>query len=474
VWRAECAGRRADRDSFHARPVFRRVLIANRGEVAVRIVRACHELGVEAVAVYSTADRDSLHVHLADEAVHVGPPPAAQSYLNIPSLVAAATTTGCEAVHPGWGFLAEKAEFAAACEDNDLVFVGPRPESIDVMGDKIRAKEEAAAAGLPLVPGSSGPATLEQARALAGDVGFPLLLKAAAGGGGRGMRLVGGVDELEGAFRTAAAEAEAAFSDGALYVERAIVGARHVEIQVLGDGEGVVLTLGERDCSIQRRHQKLVEEGPSPAVSAVLRGEMEDAARRAAEALRYRGAGTLEFLLDGDDRFYFIEMNTRLQVEHPVTELITGIDLAQAQLRVAAGEGLAQTGRAELKGHAIELRINAEDPARDFMPCPGTVTRFRPPLGPGVRVDTHVVDGYVIPPFYDSLVAKVIVWGEDRPAAVRRARRALTEFELEGVPTTRELAIDILGSEPFTSGDYTTAFIAEAGPSLGSLAQEGP
>jgi acetyl-CoA carboxylase, biotin carboxylase subunit len=454
--------------------VFRRVLIANRGEVAVRIVRACHELGIEAVAVYSTADRDSLHVRLADDAVHVGPPPAAQSYLNIPSLVAAATTTGCEAVHPGWGFLAENAEFAAACEDNDLAFVGPRPESIDVMGDKIRAKEAAAAAGLPLVPGSSGAATLDQARALAGDVGYPLLLKAAAGGGGRGMRLVEGVDDLEAAFRTAAAEAEASFSDGSLYVERALVGARHVEIQVLGDGEGAALTLGERDCSIQRRHQKLVEEGPSPAVSSGLRAEMEDAARRAAEALRYRGAGTLEFLLDAEGRFYFIEMNTRLQVEHPVTELITGIDLAQAQLRVAAGEGLTQTGSAELRGHAIELRINAEDPARDFLPAPGKVTRFRPPLGPGVRVDTHVVDGYEIPPFYDSLVAKVIVWGEDRQAAVRRARRALTEFELEGVPTTRDLALDILESEPFTSGGYTTAFIAETGPTLPSLAAEAP
>ena len=453
--------------------MFRRVLIANRGEVAVRLVRACHELGIEAVAVYSTADRDSLHVRLADESVHIGPPPAAESYLNIPSLVAAATTTGCEAVHPGWGFLAERAEFAAACEDNDLVFVGPRPESIEIMGDKVRAKRTAADAGLPLVPGSNGVASLDQARALAAEVGFPLLLKASAGGGGRGMRLVADPDELESAYQTATAEAEAAFADGSLYVERAIVGARHVEIQVLGDGDGGTLTLGERDCSIQRRHQKLVEEGPSPAVTAELRAAMEEAAGRATSELRYRGAGTIEFLLDSEGRFYFIEMNTRLQVEHPVTELVTGIDLAQAQLRIAAGEGLPQTGRAELRGHAIELRINAEDPARDFRPAPGTVTRFRPPLGPGVRVDTHVVDGYAIPPFYDSLVAKVLVWAEDRPAAVRRARRALTEFELEGVPTTRELAIDILESEPFTSGQYTTAFIAEVGPSLPSLAAEG-
>src|SRR5688572_21844287 len=450
--------------------MFRRVLIANRGEVAVRIVRACHELGIEAVAVYSTADQDSLHVQLADQSVHVGPPAAAQSYLNIPSLVAAATTTGCEAVHPGWGFLAENASFAAACEDNDLAFVGPRPESIEVMGDKIRAKEAAAAAGVPLVPGSDGAATLEQARALADEVGFPLLLKAAAGGGGRGMRLVADAEDLEPAYRTAAAEAQAAFSDGSLYVERAIVGARHVEIQVLGDGEGRVLTLGERDCSIQRRHQKLVEEGPSPAVTEEIRTRMEDAACRATESLNYRGAGTIEFLLDAEGRFYFIEMNTRLQVEHPVTELLTGVDLAHGQLRVAAGEGLPHEGRAELRGHAIELRINAEDPAHDFRPAPGTVTRFRPPLGPGVRVDTHVFDGYVIPPYYDSLVAKVIVWAEDRPAALARARRALSEFELEGVPTTRDLAEEIVGSEEFITGRYTTGFLAESGAGLGLVA----
>ena len=449
--------------------MFSRVLIANRGEVAVRVIRACRELGVEAVAVYSTADRDSLHVRLADRAVHIGPPAAGQSYLSMPSLVAAATTTGCEAVHPGWGFLAENAEFAAHCEDNDVAFIGPRPDSIAVMGDKVRAKESMAAAGLPLVPGSDGAASLDEARSLAGEIGFPLLLKASAGGGGRGMRLVGSADELERAFRTASAEAEAAFGDGSLYVERALVGARHVEIQVLGDGEGGALTLGERDCSIQRRHQKLVEEAPSPAVTPELRTEMEDAARRAVEALRYRGAGTLEFLLDADGHFYFIEMNTRLQVEHPVTELVTGIDLAHAQFRIAAGEGLPGEGRAELRGHALEFRINAEDPARDFLPAPGTVERFHPPLGPGVRVDTHVVDGYTIPPFYDSLVAKVIVWAESRPAAVARARRALSEFELTGVPTTCGLAADILETEEFTSGRYTTGFIAEAAARLPAL-----
>jgi acetyl-CoA carboxylase biotin carboxylase subunit len=449
--------------------VFDRILIANRGEVAVRIIRACRELDVEAVAVYSTADHDSLHVQLADHAVQIGPPPAAESYLNMPSLVAAAVTTGCQALHPGWGFLAENAAFAAACEDNNVTFVGPRPESIETMGDKVRAKETMAMAGLPLVPGSDGPADLTEARRLATELGFPLLLKAAAGGGGRGMRLVSAEDDLDSAFQTASAEAQAAFSDGSLYVEKALVGARHVEIQVLGDGEGGVLTLGERDCSIQRRHQKLVEEAPSPAVSPELRAEMEDAARRACETLRYAGAGTLEFLLDDDGSFYFIEMNTRLQVEHPVTELLTGIDLARAQLTIAAGEGLPAVGRAELRGHAIEFRINAEDPARDFQPAPGTVTRFRPPLGPGVRVDSHVYDGYAIPPFYDSLVAKVIVWAEDRPAALARARRALSEFELEGVPTTRDLAEEIVGSEEFTTGRYTTRFLEEAAGSLAAL-----
>jgi acetyl-CoA carboxylase, biotin carboxylase subunit len=442
--------------------VFERVLIANRGEVAVRIIRACREVGIESVAIYSTADKDALHVRLADQSVHIGPPPPADSYLKIPSVIAAATTTRCDAVHPGWGFLAENAAFAAACEDNDLVFIGPRPETIEKMGDKVAAKAAVADAGLPLVPGSNGAAALEDAKRLAGEVGFPVLLKAAAGGGGRGMRLVESAEELEGAYRTAASEAQAAFSDGSLYVEKAVVGARHVEIQVLGDGEGGVLTLGERDCSIQRRHQKLIEEAPSPAVSAELRAEMQAAARRACESLRYLGAGTLEFLLDADGNFYFIEMNTRLQVEHPVTEAITGFDLARAQLAVAAGEGLPAEGEATLQGHSIEFRINAEDPSRDFLPAPGTITRFVPPLGPGVRVDTHVFDGYTVPPYYDSLIAKVIVWAEDRPAAIARARRALSEFELDGVPTTRALAMEIIDTESFASGAYTTSFLADA------------
>jgi len=449
--------------------MFKRVLMANRGEVAVRIIRACRELGVEAVAVYSTADRDSLHVKLADRAVHIGPPLPAESYLRIPSLVAAATTTECDAVHPGWGFLAENAAFALACEDNDLVFIGPRAETIETMGDKIAAKEAMAEAGVPLVPGSEGPVDFEQAREVASEVGFPVLLKASAGGGGRGMRLVESADELDAAYHTAFSEAQSAFGDGSLYVEKAVVGARHVEIQVLGDGEGAVLTLGERDCSIQRRHQKLVEESPSPAVTDEIRAEMEGAAQRACEALRYLGAGTIEFLLDADGRSYFIEMNTRLQVEHPVTELVTGFDLAHAQLAVAAGEALPQEGRVSLRGHAIEFRINAEDPAQDFRPAPGVVSRFRPPLGPGVRVDTHVEEGYAIPPFYDSLIAKIIVWGENREVAIARGRRALSELELDGVPTTRELALDIVSSEEFGSGDYTTSFLADAAPSLGSL-----
>jgi acetyl-CoA carboxylase biotin carboxylase subunit len=448
--------------------VFDRVLIANRGEVAVRVIRTCRELGIGTVAVYSTADRESLHVRLADRAVHIGPPPPAESYLNVASLIAAATTTGCEAVHPGWGFLAENAEFARACEDNGLVFIGPRPESIEVMGDKARAKETVRAAGLPLVPGSDGPVGPEAVRSVAAEVGYPVYLKAAAGGGGRGMRLVRAQEELERAFQAAAAEAHAAFGDNRLYLEKALTHARHVEIQVVGDGEGNVLTLGERDCSVQRRHQKLVEEAPSPAVTPETRLEMEEAARRACEAIHYRGAGTLEFLFQ-EGRFYFIEMNTRLQVEHPVTELLTGIDLVKAQLAATAGAGLPATGHADLRGHAIEIRVNAEDPARGFLPAPGRVERFRPPLGPGVRVDTHVYEGYAVPPNYDSLIAKVIVWAEDRPAATARALRALSEWELAGVTTTRELAMDILRDAEWASGQYTTAFIEEAAGRLPSL-----
>jgi len=449
--------------------MFNRVLVANRGEVAVRVIRALHESDVEAVAVYSTVDRDSLHVRLADRAICIGPPQATQSYLRIPSLIAAATTTGCEAVHPGWGFVAENPAFVEACADNDLVFIGPSAEVMARMGDKVRAKAELRAADVPLVPGTEAATDLDESREAAEEVGYPVLLKATAGGGGKGMRLVQGPDELDSAYSTAALEAEAAFGDGSLYLEKAVSPARHVEIQVLADGQGGVLTLGERECSIQRRHQKLIEESPSPALDAETREAMESAAERACQAIGYRNAGTFEFLLGLDRSFYFIELNARLQVEHPVTELVTGIDIVREQLRVAAGEPLAHTGRAPRRGHAIEVRLNAEDPRNDFAPAPGLVTRMRPPLGPGVRLDTHVEDGYLVPPFYDSLLGKLVVWDETRSQAIDRMLRALGELVLEGVPTTRELAIDILRSEEFASGRYSTGFLAEAAERLPAI-----
>jgi len=446
--------------------VFSRVLVANRGEIAVRVIRALHELEIEAVAIYSTADKESMHVRLADRAVAVGPAPASQSYLNIPSVIAAATTTGCEAIHPGYGFLAENPAFVAACEDNELVFVGPTPEVMARMGDKVQAKAELKRAGVPLVPGSDGTVAPMEARSLAAELGYPVLLKAAAGGGGKGMRIVDADDGLEGAFRTAAAEAEAAFGDGSLYVEKLVRPARHVEIQVLADAQGGVLTLGERECSIQRRHQKLIEESPSPGVSPETREEMEAAAERAVKAIGYRNAGTFEFLVGPDQSFYFIELNARLQVEHPVSELVTGIDLVREQLRIAAGEALPATGRAPRGGHAIEIRINAEDPARDFAPAPGRITGFRPPLGPGVRLDTFVEAGTTVPPYYDSLLAKLVVWDDDRAAAISRSLRALGELSVTGIPTTRELAIQILRSEQFASGRYSTSFLEESGERL--------
>jgi acetyl-CoA carboxylase biotin carboxylase subunit len=450
--------------------MFNRVLIANRGEVAVRVIRSLHELGIEAVTVYSTADKGALHTRLADRAVCVGPPAAADSYLKIPSLIAAAATNRCEAVHPGWGFLAENPAFAAACDENDLVFIGPSAETMARMGDKVMAKRELSAAGVPVAPGTDEATSLADAQAAAADAGYPVLLKAVAGGGGKGMRLVNGPEELENAYSTAAAEAEAAFGDPGLYLEKAIVPARHVEIQVLADAEGGVLTLGERECSIQRRHQKLIEESPSPALTPETREEMEAAAERACRAIGYRNAGTFEFLLGPGGSFYFIELNARLQVEHPVTELTTGIDLVREQLRIAAGEPLGRTGRAERRGHAIEVRINAEDPARGFLPVPGRIERFRPPLGPGVRVDSHIEDGEVVSPHYDSLLGKVIVWAEDRPAAIARCLRALAETEVKGVPTTIAAAADVLRSEEFSSGRYSTSFLAEAGASLPALA----
>ena len=446
--------------------MFSRVLVANRGEIAVRVIRALHELEIEAVAIYSTADKESMHVRLADRAVAVGPAPASQSYLNIPSVIAAATTTGCEAIHPGYGFLAENPAFVAACEDNELVFVGPTAEVMARMGDKVQAKAELKRAGVPLVPGSDGTVAPMEARLLAAELGYPVLLKAAAGGGGKGMRIVDADDGLEGAFRTAAAEAEAAFGDGSLYVEKLVRPARHVEIQVLADAQGGVLTLGERECSIQRRHQKLIEESPSPGVSPETREEMEAAAERAVKAIGYRNAGTFEFLVGPDQRFYFIELNARLQVEHPVSELVTGIDLVREQLRIAAGEALPATGRAPRRGHAIEIRINAENPARDFAPAPGRITGFRPPLGPGVRLDTFVEAGTTVPPYYDSLLAKLVVWDDDRAAAISRSLRALGELSVTGIPTTRELAIQILRSEQFASGRYSTSFLEESGERL--------
>jgi acetyl-CoA carboxylase, biotin carboxylase subunit len=449
--------------------LFKRVLVANRGEVAVRVIRALHELGVEAVAVYSTADAESMHVRLADQAVCIGPPAARESYLKIPNVVAAAETTGCEAVHPGWGFLSENPAFVTACEENDLVFVGPDAEVMARMGDKTHAKAELHAAGVPLVPGTEGSTTLDEARDVANEIGYPILLKASSGGGGKGMRLVNAPDEIEDAYGSAAAEAQAAFGDGSLYVEKAVKPARHVEIQVLCDTHGNVLTLGERECSIQRRHQKLVEESPSPALDPDTREAMEEATERACRAIGYRNAGTFEFLLGPDRSFYFIELNCRLQVEHPVTELVSGIDIVREQLRIAAGEQLAVTGRGPRRGHAIEVRINAEDPTRGFLPAPGRIERFRPPLGPFDRVDTCVEDGTVVTPFYDSLIAKVIVWDADRPGAISRALRALGELEVRGVPTTREAAIDILRSEEFQRGDYSTTFLEEAGSRLPAL-----
>ena len=440
--------------------MFSRVLVANRGEIAVRVIRALHELDIEAVAVYSTADAGTLPTRLADRSICIGPPSATESYLNIASVVAAGETTGCEAVHPGYGFLSENPDFVRACEDNDLVFIGPDADVMARMGDKVEAKRELAAAGLPLVPGTEAVGAAEAAQAAA-ELGYPVLLKASAGGGGKGMRLVERADDLDDAFERASGEAQAAFGDGTLYLEKLITPARHVEVQVLCDADGGVLTLGERECSIQRRHQKLIEESPSPALDDATREAMETGVARACRAISYLNAGTFEFLLAPDGSYYFIELNARLQVEHPVSELVTGIDIVREQLRIAAGEQLRETGRAARRGHAIEIRLNAEDPARGFAPAPGVIERFRPPLGPGVRLDTHIEEGSVIPPYYDSLIGKLIVWDEDRVSAIERSLRALSELELRGVPTTREAALEILASDTFRSGRYSTSFLDE-------------
>jgi len=440
--------------------VFRKILIANRGEIALRIVRAARELGVQSVVVYSQADENSLPVLLADEAVCIGPPPAASSYLNVRNILAAALVTGAEAIHPGYGFLAENAEFAAKCEEHNLVFIGPRPDNIASIGDKSAARALAQEAGVPVTPGSGPLASLQEAKAFAEEIGFPLILKASAGGGGRGMRVVQSHADLERQFVNAQEEARAAFGNPELYMEKYLEEPKHIEVQVFGDGRGEVVQLFERDCSVQRRYQKLLEEGPS-LLDDGLRQRIADAAVRLASHIRYRGAGTCEFLVDKEGNFYFSEMNTRIQVEHPVTEMITGTDLVQEQIKVAAGEPLSwRQEDLSVRGHAIEVRINAEDPEHDFRPTAGTVTDVHWPGGPGVRVDSHVYAGYRIPPHYDSLLAKIITWAPTREEAIRRMERSLRETVIEGVKTTIPFHLRVLDNAFFRRGQVYTNFVA--------------
>jgi acetyl-CoA carboxylase biotin carboxylase subunit len=443
--------------------MFEKVLIANRGEIAIRVIRACKELGAQTVAVYSEADADSLHVRFADQAVCIGPPPAAQSYLVMPALVQAALQTGAQAIHPGYGFLAERSAFSALCREHGLKFIGPSPESIDLMGDKAAARATMTAAGVPVTPGSEGIVEdAAQAEEVARRIGLPVMVKASAGGGGKGIRIVKEAAELPSAVRQAQAEAEAAFGNGAVYVEKYIGAPRHIEIQVLADGKGHGIHLGERDCSIQRRHQKLIEEAPSPAVSPELRAQMGGAAVAAAVAAHYEGAGTVEFLLDADGSFYFMEMNTRVQVEHCVTEMVTGVDIVKTGIAIAAGEGLPiRQDDVSVQGHAIEFRINAEDPAENFMPSPGMVDRWSPPGGPWVRFDSHVYQGYMVPPFYDSLLGKLVVWGRDRPECLARSRWALEQFIVEGVKTVIPFHRVVLEHPLFVAGDVNTHFIED-------------
>ena len=443
--------------------MFKRLLIANRGEIAVRIIRCCREMEIEPVAVYSTADREALHVQLASQAVCIGPPKAADSYLNMPNLLEAARATGCDAVHPGFGFLSENSEFARLCTECGLRFVGPPASVIDAMGNKAAARRLMKAHGVPVVPGSEGRVdTAEEAVRLAEQLGYPVLVKAAAGGGGRGMRRAYSADELPAAFRTAQAEALSCFGDGEMYLEKLIVNPRHIEFQILADSHGHVVQLGERDCSIQRKNQKLMEEAPSKALTPSLREAMGQAAVEAARAAGYQSAGTVEFVLDGQGHFYFIEMNTRIQVEHPVTEMVTGLDLIREQIRIAAGQPLSvKQEEVRLHGHAIECRINAEDPAADFRPGAGTVSFLHLPGGCGVRVDSALYTGCTLSPFYDSMIAKVIVHAPTRLEAIRRMRRALEELVVEGVATNAELAHLILYHPDYIKGAYDTGFIGQ-------------
>lgn len=440
--------------------MFQKVLIANRGEIALRVIRACRELGIATVAVYSQADSESLHVKLADEAFCIGPDSATRSYLHIPAIISTAVVTGADAIHPGYGFLAENANFAEICADHRIKFIGPSVEAINGMGDKASARETMKKAGVPCVPGSDGLIEDEDdAFELAEEIGYPVIVKATAGGGGKGMRIANDTVQLGRAIATARSEAAAAFGDAGVYIEKYLKPIRHIEIQVMADSKGNCIHLGERDCSVQRRHQKLIEEAPSPALSPEMRAKMGAAAVLAAQNINYEGAGTVEFIFAGD-KFYFMEMNTRIQVEHPVTEMITGIDLIKEQIRVAAGETLSLKQKdITFTGHAIECRINAEDPERNFLPCPGRIDAYIAPGGPGVRVDSHCYPGYKIPPFYDSLVGKLIVWGRDRDEAIKRMHRALDEYAITGIQTTIPFHLRCLDNPYFQKGDVTTDFI---------------
>lgn len=439
--------------------MFKKILIANRGEIALRVIRTCREMGIQTVAVYSTADKDSLHVRFADEAVCIGKPSSADSYLNVPSIIAAAEITNADAIHPGYGFLAENAKFAEICAQHDIKFIGPSPEMISKMGDKITAKETMIAANVPVVPGSGGLLKdVKEAKKLAKSMGYPVMIKATAGGGGKGMRVVWQESELEKSYNSAKQEAAASFKNDGLYMEKFVEEPRHIEIQIAGDQYGNVCHLSERDCSIQRRHQKLVEESPSPFVSPELRTKMGEAAIRAAQAINYESVGTVEFLVDKHQNFYFMEMNTRIQVEHCVTEEVIGRDLIKEQIKIAAGVPIS--GRNYLpEQHAIECRINAEDPYNDFRPSPGRITNLHTPGGQGVRVDSHIYSGYTIPPYYDSMIAKIICYGETRKDALNTMHRALSEYVIEGIKTTIPFHLQLMENEDFQKGNFTTKFI---------------